>query len=180
MIPQLQQALEDKSLTSPVRILDKLNIHVRACDARQLSLGDSTIDFITSNTTIEYIPKEILIGIFREFYRIAAPKAIMSHFSPLGDHYADFDHSISYFNFLQYSDSTWKLYNNSLHYQNRLRVSDYRKIHHDTGFTILTETNTKGMENDLGKLKIAEEFNHYSKEDLLVIKSLIVSVCIDK
>ena len=53
------------------------------------------------------------------------------------DHYSFFDPGISAFNFLKFSEPTWSLINSSVHYQNRLRASDFRRLHEDAGFRLL-------------------------------------------
>jgi len=176
-IVKLRNALEETGFSSGPDILEKLNIYAIVCDARETGLEGSSIDFIESNTTLEYIPKDIVKGIFIEYRRLASPTALMSHFIVTGDHYADFDKSITPFNFLRYPNWQWRLFNNSLHYQNRLRISDYRRIHQTAGFKILHEYNDKGSPEHLDNIPIAREFRHYSKDDLLIIRSFIVSTC---
>ncbi len=68
----------------------------------------------------------------------------MSHHINVLDYYANFDRSISGYNFLRYSEGAWRLLNSPLSYQNRLRLSDYRRIHRWSGFTLLREDNEPG------------------------------------
>ncbi len=55
------------------------------------------------------------------------------------DHYSYFDSSLSPYNFLTVSDRRWKLVNSSLHFQNRLRAADYRRLLEHAGFEIVHE-----------------------------------------
>lgn len=81
---KLQNVLKQNDLLSSPQILEKLNIYPRVCDARDTGLEGSSIDFIESNVVLEYIPVDILKGIFIEFRRLASPMALMSHFIEQG------------------------------------------------------------------------------------------------
>ena len=101
----------------------------------------------------------------------------MNHYVVLEDHYADYDPSITVFNFLKYPDRVWLLFNNSLHYQNRLRISDYRRIHAATGFGILAEDNLAGSSEQLSSIRLAKQFRRYSPADLAVVRSWMIASC---
>jgi hypothetical protein len=77
---------------------------------------------------------------------------------------------------MKYPAWCWKLFNNSWHYQNRLRPSDYCRIHCNAGFNIIDKYDDNGSVSDLEKIKLAKDFRHYSKDDLLVLRTRIVSV----
>jgi hypothetical protein len=130
------------------------------------------------------IPEHILTGIVAEFKRLASPlfssspRAAMSHYILMNDLYSTFDSSITPFNFLRYSDWAWKIFNSPLQYHNRLRISDYRRIHQSNSFTILYEHNERGSPTDLEKVPIAKKFRNYSSDELLVTRSWMVS-CVD-
>ena len=175
-IAQLQSIAENKDLLFTPDVLEKMNIHCLVCDARNTGLAASSIDYFVSNTTLEYIPKDILQSIFVEFKRLAVPKALMSHMIITSDHYADVDHSITRFNFLKYPGWVWRIFNNNLHHQNRLQLSDYCRLHQHAGFEILEKHNVLGSSTDLEKIRISKEFSRYSKEDLLVTTTRIVSL----
>jgi len=172
---RLQEMLKDAETLSVIELLKELNIHFIVCDAKDTGLAPSSIDFFVSNVTLEYIPENILIGIFKEFRRLASPGALMSHLIITSDHYADVDHSITPFNFLKYPTWLWKIFNNSWHYQSRLRPSDYYRIHCDAGFNIIEKHDDHGSVSDLKKIRVSKDFNHYSKDDLLIIRTRIVS-----
>jgi hypothetical protein len=172
----LQKLLRDAETLSILELLKELNIHFIVCNAMDTGLEPSSIDFFVSNVTLEYIPEDILIGIFDEFKRLASFGALMSHLIITSDHYADIDHSITPFNFMKYPAWCWKLFNNSWHYQNRLRPSDYCRIHRNAGFNIIEKYDDNGSVSDLEKIKLAKDFRHYSKDDLLVLRTRIVSV----
>lgn len=99
----------------------------------------------------------------------------MSHFIDLVDHYAHFDRRLTPYNFLRFRPGVWRLLNNPLQYQNRLRVSDYRDAHSRAGFRIVREENDDSGAAQLDCLQVAPEFRHYSRQDLAVTSSWMVS-----
>ena len=64
------------------------------------------------------------------------------------DHYSYFDKKISAYNYLQYSDATWALFNPALHYQNRLRHRDYLDLFYAAGFEVVEEERYGGTERE--------------------------------
>lgn len=155
--------------------LESLNIHLQVKDARRTGLPAGAIDFIFSNTVLEHIPARMIAELFAEFHRVAASGAVMSHHIGLADQFACFDHSITPFNFLRYPASRWRWLNNPVIPLNRLRISDYRALFRQTGYTILDEQNTVGNVEDLRAVPLAPEFRAYAVEDLLVLYSWIVA-----
>lgn len=131
---------------------------------------------IVSNNTLEHVPRVELETMFARLRQLIARDGVMSHYIDLSDHYAAFDGSISRFNFLRYSDNTWRYFNNSLHYQNRLRITDYRDIHTASEFRILDEECAAGNLEQLRSVHLAEPFTRYNEQDLLILGSWLVSV----
>jgi SAM-dependent methyltransferase len=108
-------------------------------DASDTDFQNSSIDACVSTNTLEHIPKEDIIKIFNELYRVLKPEGIVSAFIDYSDHYAHTDSSISHLNYLTFSDSQWKKYNHRVHFQNRMRHYDYLYIFDDCGFNIIEE-----------------------------------------
>lgn len=153
--------------------LEALGIHAVVRDAENTGIAPNSVDLFVSNAVMEYIPRPVLTNILREFKRIARPDAILSHFIVLADEYAEFDHSISKFNFLKYPDSQWKFLDSPFTRKSRLRISDYRKLFLDAGCAILREEDINGDPGELEKIRLAPQFQKYSKADLLVIQTWI-------
>jgi SAM-dependent methyltransferase len=97
-------------------------------DARATGLESESIDFVTSTDVCEHIPEDDLAQIFRECRRLLRPGGAISCRIDLQDHYAYFDRGLSRYHFLRFSDRAWRLVNSSLHFQNRLREPDYRRL----------------------------------------------------
>lgn len=116
-------------------------------DAAQNDLETGSIDACISTSTLEHIPKENIIKIFNELQRVLKDDGIVSAKIDYSDHYAHTDSSISFLNFLRFSEKSWKKHNHSCHYQNRLRHSEYKEIFEDCGFRLAKEELTYAEKN---------------------------------
>jgi hypothetical protein len=157
----------------PAVLLEKLDIHYQVKDAQQIPLPNNTINFLVSSGVLEYVPKPVFQKVLKEFRRVAALGAMMSHRLNLVDQYSYFDKKITAFNFLQFTEREWSWRDSPLFAQNRLRIGDYRKQFHEAGFEIVCEENVPGAPEDLAKIKLAPEFQQMTREDLLVLHSYI-------
>ena len=143
--------------------------YLAPCDARDTGLDEASIDFVSSTDTCEHIPGEDLAAIFRECRRLLRPGGAFSCRIDLQDHYAYFDRSLSRYNFLRFSDRSWRLVNSPLHHQNRLRSPDYLRLVRDAGLELVSETpsgpSAEGLA-ELSGLPLAERFRGYTPEEL--------------
>lgn len=156
-------------------LLDNLHIHYLVTDARRLPLPAQSVSLITSNNTLEHIYPEVLRQILLEFKRLAAEGCIMSHFIDMSDHFAHFDRSITIYNYLQYSKRQWKWIDNSIQPQNRLRISDYRRIYADLGIPITEELCREGSMDELSTVRVHQEFRAIPPRELAISHCLLVS-----
>jgi SAM-dependent methyltransferase len=169
---QLYAGFDQRPLSDSLSLL---GIELRIEDIRRLPHTAPPFDLIVSNNTLEHIPPDLLDEIMAAFRRLAAPGVTMSHFIDLADHYSHYDRRLTPYNFLRYRPSVWRLLNNPLQYQNRLRVCDYRQAHARAGFHIVCEENDGSSINALDGLQLAAEFRHYQRIDLAVTSSWMVS-----
>jgi hypothetical protein len=160
----------------PEALLARLGVDVIVGDARETGLDDGSIDLVVSNNTFEHVPPDVLLDILREFRRISAPRAVMSHFVDMADHYAYFDRRLSQYHYLRFSNRAWRLLNGGIQYQSRLRISDYRDLHAAAGFTVVDEEHGQALPQDLDRVPLAERFRAYPREDLLVLRAWITAV----
>ncbi len=174
-LPALTRLAQRAGEETPAALLKQINIHLLILDAQQTPLGSGSVDLFESSGVLQYIPREVLRGIFQEWRRLAAPGAVMSHRVNLADQFASFDSSITPFNFLQYSPAQWRWRSSPLIWQNRLRIADYRELLQQAGFAIVNEENTTGKLEDLRRINLAAEFRHYREEDLLVLHSYLTA-----
>jgi SAM-dependent methyltransferase len=140
------------------------------CDARRTGLDACSVDFVSNTATLEHIPAADLVPILRECRRLLRPGCVMSSRIDLQDHYSYSDPSITQYNFLRYSERSWRRLTPRTHYQNRLRRPDYLQAFEDAGFEILEERCNAPTPEDLEvlqKLGVHPEFRaRYSLEDL--------------
>jgi len=177
-LSNLRRVLSHADTQTPKQLLEAAGVTFLVCDASNTGLPSASIDLFVSNNTLEHIRGENLAGILAEFRRLGRPQAMMSHLIDMRDHYADFDPSITVYNFLKFSSRWWFLFNNPLHFQNRLRVSDYHRIHERAGWAIQGEESVEGPLSDFRKIQPTKDFKDYSERDLLIVESWLVSSCI--
>jgi len=149
-------------------------------DLRKREVQVDLLNVLTSFTTEELKVKlptliESRFDILREFHRLATPDAVMSHLIDMSDHYEHFYHSLSVYSFLRHGPLVWRLVNNSLMYQNRLRINDFRAIHQTAGFKIVHEKDQIKHAAHLDEIKLAAAFREYSREDLIPSSSWMIS-----
>jgi hypothetical protein len=156
-------------------LLGRLNIEALIQDARDTSVESGSVQFLISNSVLQEIPQEILFGIFCEFRRMASRDSTMIHYINMVEPFVDCDPALTAYYFLQFSGSTWKYINNSLHFHNRLRIPDYRRMHGLAGFRLVSEDNEKGPDIQLNAVQLAAPFKHYSREDLRILRTWMVS-----
>ncbi len=121
------------------RLMRSAQIEYHApADARITALPAHSIDVQFSYTVFEHIPEEVLIGILQESCRILKPGGFCLHHIDPSDHFSHADPSISYINFLQFSEAEWDFYaGNQFAYHNRSRASDYRRVFEEGGQTLV-------------------------------------------
>jgi hypothetical protein len=170
-------ALTQKS-TAPglEEISQTIRLEPRLQDARATDFGESSIDYICSNNTFEHIPKLILADILREFKRILKPAGVMSHFVDLSDHFAHFDHNINIYNFLRFSEKQWRLIDNRIQPQNRLRWRDYLQLYAELGIPMTDQSTRPGDLSLLDKVPLAGQYQDYTPEELAISHGYLVSV----
>lgn len=147
-------------------------------DARATGLETGSFDFVSSTNTLEHIPEKDLVPILAECRRLLRPDGVMSSRIDLRDHYSDADARLSPYNFLRYSDRTWRLLNSSVMYQNRLRRPDYLRSFADAGFAVLAQRSTGPSAEQLATLRhleLAPRFRPYSLDEVAVQALVVVA-----
>jgi SAM-dependent methyltransferase len=82
--------------------------YLAPADARATTLDTGTIDAVTTVSTLEHIPPDDLAAILRECHRLIRHGGGMSMLIDYSDHWSHFDHSITEYNFLQFTESRWR------------------------------------------------------------------------
>jgi hypothetical protein len=176
LLQELLKKCESSSSSNPAELLDAFGIHYRIGNAAQSGLPAQSVNLIVSNVVFEYLSPEPLSQILREFRRISTPRAVMSHSIDLRDQYASFDNSVTFYNFLRFSDRQWRWLNNAIIPLNRLRISDYRRAFTEAGFQIVEEISERGDPSELAQIPLAQKFRDYPVEDLLVMNTDLVGI----
>jgi SAM-dependent methyltransferase len=147
-------------------------------DAQRSGIESGTIDYISATSVLQHIPVEALRGILRECYRILRPGGLIRVLNDYKDNYSYVDQSISVYNFLKFSDEEWKRFNPTLHYQNRLRHVDHMRLFIDAGLDLIENDATRSRsasDEMLGQITLAKKFRHYSLDDLLPVRGVILA-----
>ncbi|MHA6203861.1 class I SAM-dependent methyltransferase [Dyella soli] len=139
-------------------------------DATNTRFGPQQLDCVFSNCVLEHVRPDAIDGIFREALRILSPGGLMFHSINCGDHYASIDRGITRLNYLKYSDTQWRRWNNPFLYQNRLRAFEFTERAQSAGFQILmsTENPPASQLRELAGLRVHPQFAHIPPERLCV------------
>ncbi|MEY2398496.1 MAG: hypothetical protein QOJ00_1670 [Actinomycetota bacterium] len=158
---------------TPTADLDALTealgvVYQAPADARATNLANGSIDFVTSSSVLEHIPRDDIASILRELRRILRPGGVCSFFIDAGDHFARFDKSIASNNFLRYSEKQWSRFVADLSYHNRLRYPQYMELFAQAGFTVLSEEHWAGGSWELDRAQVHSDFQKFSDDDLAI------------
>jgi SAM-dependent methyltransferase len=177
---RLDHALRvDPALSMQQRLAELRLVYLAPCDCRHLQLPANSVDVITSNACLEHVPPEVIKDIFRESNRLLRPGGVVCHIVDPSDHWEHQDKRLTRVNFLKYSDRVFRwTYINSLHYQNRLRHSEYLDILRQTGFRLVREEHEVDQPSlhALAHMPVATRFRRFSREDLATVESLLLGV----
>ena len=137
-------------------------------DASATTLPAHSIDIVFSNSVLEHVTSSALDALMHETRRVLKPGGLAIHSVNCGDHYAYFDRTITQINYLRYTDSQWRLWNNDLQYQNRLRADDFIASAKRAGLKIVLNVQRPRPEllASIASMTIAPEFRRYSPEQL--------------
>ncbi|KLD61918.1 hypothetical protein Y882_18510 [Dyella japonica DSM 16301] len=149
---------------------DGVVVYEAPADASRTSLGSQALDCVFSNSVLEHVVPEAVDAIFREAMRILAPGGIMFHSVNCGDHYAYVDRKINQLNYLKYSDSEWRRWDNAFLYQNRMRAHEFVDRAKAVGFDIVlnTECARESRLAQLAAMQVHPQFAHIPPERLCV------------
>ena len=138
-------------------------------DATRTGLDDGSVDVLFSNAVLQHIPGPIVEDCLREAFRILKPGGVTVHAVNCGDQYAYADRRVHQLNYLRYSETAWRKWNNRFTYQNRLRAIDFTDMAKRAGFALELDTSTVHPERlrQLDEMTIDPMFTaRYTREQL--------------
>ena len=137
-ISKLESAIKFNYVTNNIDIENHYKIkYLAPLDVRKTSFPDDHFDGCISTNTLEHIPKDSIIDIFKELRRIVKAGGLLSIIVDYSDHYSHTDRNIGRINFLKYSSVEFKRHNHNTHYQNRMRHYHYEEIFKQLEYKIL-------------------------------------------
>lgn len=160
---ELMQATDGRDL------LRRAGIEYHApADATRTGLAAGSVDLVISNSVLEHVPALVLGALLAESRRILRPGGLSLHGVNCGDHYAYIDRRITAIHYLRYSEQRWRLWNNDILFQNRLRASDFLAAAAHAGLAVVRDWQRAKPEllARLPELPIDPQFRHYSDVDL--------------
>jgi SAM-dependent methyltransferase len=161
--------LELRQSSNLGELLGKSRIEYFApADGRATGLESDSIDLVYSNSVLEHVHRDEIRGLMEESFRVLKPEGLAMHNVGCNDHYAFFDKSISFVNFLRYGEREWRLWNNPIQYQNRLRAPEFLDLAAQAGFeAIYKRTHVRpGTLEALADMRIAPQFDRFSRDEL--------------
>ncbi len=137
-------------------------------DAAATAVPPGSVDIVFSNSVLEHVPRPVIAALMREARRVLCPGGIAMHSVNCGDHYAYFDRTITQIHYLRYSDLHFRLWNNSLQYQNRMRANEFIEIAESAGLRTLLNMQRPRPEllARLDSMPIARSFRNWPPEQL--------------
>jgi SAM-dependent methyltransferase len=150
--------------------LESLCIRYEAPITMRLPLSAESIATVLCTQVLQYPARASVRVIFAEAARVLRPGGIFLATIHLYDPYWPFDRSLSRFNFLRYSKSTWeRWFNSALMAYNRLRASDFRDLLQNLPLEPIVWDATPAAAADLeelNRIKVHPEFADYECPDL--------------
>lgn len=152
----------------PKELLEPLGIVTFVGGLRTIP-ASCRFDLVCTNNTLEHVDEADMKSLLDGTYHLSAPEGISSHIVDLGDHFAHLDRHITPFNFLRYSKRTWRMIDNRIQPQNRLRVPDYRALFSRSGFRAVAEQRLEVDRTALARVKLHADYRRIDADELAVI-----------
>ena len=163
------QKLSVELLSRPPREgLAQLNIHLHFGFPKSLE-GADPYDLSFSHSVLQYFAPAELARLLHRLHQLAAPGGVTSHWISLADQFARFDPSISPYNFLRFSDATWRWLDSPLIPLNRLRCSEYVRAFSEAGWSCRQAEKLPGPPLDREWRRLASRFRSMDPADVQVV-----------
>jgi hypothetical protein len=175
-LPQLQKDRLNLLLGWDTFESEKFGLHFHNGDATKLLGSLPPANLSVSNNVLEHVHESFVGPITSSMFSALQPGGVMSHFIDMSDHFAHADKSITIYNFLKFSDSSWKWINNSVQPMNRLRIYDYHEKFAEAGLLIREEISRTPDMEVFRSVALNEKFKEKPPEETAVSHSRFVFV----
>ena len=130
------------------------------------------VSFVYSRFVLEHVQPQDIIEMHRKFHLDLPENVYVLHLISPSDHRAYSDSSISYYDFLKYSDKQWNNIQTKFDYHNRLRLPHYINIFEQAGFEVVFLEYDKVAKDSLKykkfkSLNLHQDFKHFPEEEIL-------------
>ena len=176
LLPDLEEPLRMQPLIDRLRKNYGIE-YIAPFDARKSGWESASIDYITATKVLCHIPEPDLQLIMGECGRILRNDGLAAFVIDYRDQYSYSDASIGPYNYLQFADNEWNRFNPPLHYQNRMRHSDYLRVFEQAGLEpVVAEGARPDDANDksFDGIKLAARFASYDVQDLKTVRGEFV------
>lgn len=156
---KILEGLQQTAATDPVETsLKKLGITQQILDAAKTGFEDNSFDMCYSVNVYEHIDEQALPGITREISRITKMGGFGYHAIGVYDHFVHIDTSISKFNYLRFSRAAWRLIDNKIQPQNRLRLSYFRELFQENNLQPVEEIFQPAEPGEIERIKLHQDW----------------------
>jgi hypothetical protein len=152
----------------------RVSFHTGRVSASSVTPG--SFDIAISDNTLEHLPERQIHELCVATIGAVGAGGVIDHFVDASDHYAHFDRSITEYNFLRWDDRAWKLINNRLLYQNRLRQGDYTSACERAGLHVVGSEWVAGRPQEVASLDLAPRFRERPVEELAPLRGYVTAV----
>lgn len=145
--------------------------YIPNCDIINADLP-TNIKLYYSRFVLEHVTPDDIEKMHLKLFNEMEDESYILHLISPSDHRAYSDSSISYYDFLKYSEKEWNKIQTKFDYHNRLRFPDYINIIKKTGFQIIHSEHDDVDKNSkkykmFKDLNIHSDYRKYSEKDLL-------------
>jgi hypothetical protein len=129
------------------------------------------VDIIFSRFVLEHVTPADMLAMHQRFAEVYGDKVAIVHLISPSDHRAFSDSSVSYHDFLRYSEKEWNKIQTKFDYHNRLRLPQYLQIFDNAGMEVLHLDHDAAVPGSqkyerFKKLKIHPDFAGMSDDEL--------------
>lgn len=129
------------------------------------NFDDETFQMVTSYSVLEHVDKDILAAYVQDVARLLKPGGYSIQTIDISDHLSYYDRSASRKNYLQYSDTVWKvLFENKVQYINRVQRPEWLSLFESAGLDLCEEESN--YDDSIVRLPTNPAFTIFSRKDL--------------